>query len=366
MSRIAAILAALMAAGCSGVPEPAAPAAPTKPLQQTHVQFEIESLGELPNSGLQLPAVAPDGQWIAYLRMGGDRPAGPEALFTGRGLAAVSLHLRPLRGGPSRTLCAGGAAWPTWSADATRLAFIVYAKSGRCDLAIHDLNAAITRRRGLGFPRMMMPALDPAGKAVALIAAAELPAPPRLHVADLKSGKLTACPTADKDERHLWPQWTPDGRIVYVTAKAGEAWVAHWQPGGFPPEKLHRIHVPSSLPAAFQTFAGLASPLSPDGRSIAYYDIAGDHIVLVDLSTGQANALSEGTRCGCWLDDRRFVAAGDKEMRLFFGHGKSAALLRGAWLPLGSVRDSARLVLCRRGSHRRALGLVQMDIRSGS
>jgi len=236
MPKTAAVAAMAALAGCAGVAPKTTPVpSPAKELQQTHVQFEIAPLGEVPNSGLQLPAVSPDGQWIAYLRVGGDRPLGPEALFTGRGLAAVSLHLRPLGGGPTRTLCAGGAAWPVWSADATHLAFVVYTKSGRCDLAIHDLNAATTRRRSLGFPRMMMPALDPAGKAVALIAAAESPATPRLHVADLESGKLTACPPADKEERRLWPQWAPDGRIVYIVSKAEQAWVAHWQPGGFPP-----------------------------------------------------------------------------------------------------------------------------------
>ena len=77
----------------------------------THVKVQVEPLGEVPNSGLQLPVVSPDGKWIAYLQHRGGQLIDLDALFTGKGLEAMSLYVRETRtGGRSRQVCQGGAA----------------------------------------------------------------------------------------------------------------------------------------------------------------------------------------------------------------------------------------------------------------
>ena len=85
------------------------------PGQFAHIQ-EVY-LGEVANSGLQLPAVSPDGRQIAYLRCDSGGPVELDALFDGKGLEAVSLRLRRFADGDeAAVVCPAGAAWPSWSA----------------------------------------------------------------------------------------------------------------------------------------------------------------------------------------------------------------------------------------------------------
>ena len=68
-------------------------------IRTVHTRVQVEPLGEIPNCGLQLPAVSPDGKWIAYLDYQSDKPIELSALFTGRGLEGMSLHVQPVAGG---------------------------------------------------------------------------------------------------------------------------------------------------------------------------------------------------------------------------------------------------------------------------
>ena len=136
-------------------------------MQSSHVRVQVEPLGDVANSGMQLPAVSPDGKWIAYLDFRSDQPIKRDALFTGQGLESMSLQLQAVEAGASpRTVCASGAAWPTWSPDSRKLVFLVYNETGRCDLGIHDVTVGTTRRLSMGQNHMMMPAVSASGKKV--------------------------------------------------------------------------------------------------------------------------------------------------------------------------------------------------------
>ena len=114
-----------------------------------------------------------------------------------------------------------------------------------------------------------------------------------------------------------------------------------------------------------QLSEGLDLPLSPDGRQLAYYDYIGDNIVLVALQGGkqELQKLPAGTRAGCWLGSRHFVAADDKEMRLFTLPASPAVLImRGSWLPRRGVNSASEIILCTPGSYRAALRLVRMKL----
>ena len=332
----------------------------------THVQVEVEPLSDVANSGLLLPAVSPDGRWIAQMDLGSSGPVELEALFTGEGLQAASLYLRELRPGASgKLICAAGAAWPAWSADSKRLVFVAYTAGGRCDVVVHDVAAGTTRRVSAGFKRMMMPAISPSGKQVAVVAGATQQAPLRLHVLTLETSKLQACPIDDAAASQLYPQWTADGRIVYLLSGPDGAQLVQWGPGKFPPEKLCDMRMPRSRSGIYGALAGLGRPLSPDDRRFAYYDDAVDRIVLVDLRDGRRTELRQATRSGCWFGSRRFIAATDKEMLLFTDGEPSNLIMRGAWLPRGAAGTN-QLIACIRGAHRGAFGLVRMKITLGN
>jgi hypothetical protein len=385
--------------GCGRKPSPPAIEGQWLPARVTRVQVQPERLGELPNNGLQLPVVSPDGCWIAYLEFRGQEPLGPEALLTGRGLEAMSLYVQEVRrGAPARLICPSGAAWPAWSGDSKRLAFVVYDPSGRCELGIYDVEAGADRRIGTGLKRMMMPAVSPSGDRVAVVAPTADPttsAPAaettpetvsaRLHLLTVATGKIQGCPGAEAGFRQLWPQWTADGRIFYVLAGVGRAWLAQWRPpdrdaspsgpvpGRLPPQRLCEIYVPTSDCGVYQTFAGLGRPLGPDDREFAYYDTARARIVLLGLTEGALSAAGSSgvsTRtelpaelvAGCWLGPRQFVAASGEEMVLIADGGVPIRLMRGPWLPRGTVGRTSQLILCAPGSHPRAFALVRMKV----
>ena len=337
-------------------------------LRAAHVRVEIQPLGEVDNSGLQLPAVSPDGKWVVYLSSRSDRPIEREALFTGRGLETMALCVRPAApGAAARVVCASGAAWPTFTADSRRLLFVAYGATGRCDLGIHDLAEGTTDRKSLGLAHMMMPAAEPAGDRVAVVAPGRQADTWRVHVADLAGGKVEAvCPPAEEGESQFWPQWTADGRIVYVVACGGRTSLAQWAPGRLPPTSLSALRLPAALVGLHQSFAAVSGPLSPDGARWACYEPAQDRIVLVSLADGARIELPAGTQAGCWLGAARYVAAGGAEMRLFevSTASPSVRLMRGAWLPSGAT-PAGELPACTRGSHPGVLELVRMKVLAG-
>lgn len=333
------------------------------PGRMTHVRVEQTPLGSAPNSGVMLPAVSPDGRWIAYLDLHGEQQVDLESLFTGPGLEAMSLRIRPLRGGgPERTVCKGGAVWPAWSPDSRRLVFVAYGDANRCDLGIYEVDTGHVRRIATGVPHIVTPTVSPRSQSVAFVVPQTGATPPRLHVLTLTDRKLRPCPIGEASERHYWPHWTADGRIVYVLARNGRTWIAQWGPGSFPPETMYEINVRASRMGAYQAFAGLGRPLSPDDRRFAYYDHSAGRIVLVSLRDGKRVALKEGTRFGCWLDARRFVGATDDEMSVFAGGKGAARLMKGRWLPRGTAAGTNELILCAPGVHRAQFSLVRMKV----
>lgn len=343
----------------------AAPAEATRwaPARVTHTRVAVEPLGDVANNGLQLPAVSPDGQWVACLRRDDGEASDLDAVFGGEGCQAMSLHLRATTpGAPARRLCAAGAAWPAWSADGKCLAYLARTRPGQWDLCILDVPAGRSRRIAMAFARILMPAPSPAGTYVAVVAAAAKDAPPRLHVLAAADGAVRPCPADDPADRHFWPQWTADGDVVYVLGRGEQAWLARWTPGRNESRRLAEVHMPPSAMATYQALAGLGAPLSPDGRRFAYYHTAADRIVLVDLDGGKTTQLPAGTRAGCWVGPNRFAAATDAEMMLIADGAPSCRLMRGPWLPRAADAAAAQLIACTRSSQPRALSLVRLKL----
>ena len=259
-------------------------------IQSTNLQAQPpQRLGQLPtNAGLQLPVVSPDGKWIAFLDFQGDPPPELHSLFTGQDLQAMSAHLQPLApNAKPRTICRSGAAWPTWSADSKKLLFVAYTDSNRCDLLIHNLQAATTRRISIPPNSVSMPALSHSGQRAAVVVFDPQSQSARLHVVNLVTGNIDyTCPTDSQTSQQIWPQWTPDGRIIFVRNRDGQSHLIQWRPGKSPPQKIAKINISSSLSAMYQAFEALGQPLSPDARRFAYYDTAQDRITLISLANG--------------------------------------------------------------------------------
>jgi len=365
--RMAAVAVVLAAAGCATEVRrtPVAPrddSAERSPTFMTHVQVEAMPLGQVPNSGAQLPVVSPDGRWIALLELEGD-PLAADAPLTGEGVSRLSLSIQPVDEGASRRLiCQAGAVWPAFSADSRHLAWIIY-ENNRCDIAVYDVQTRGIRRISPGLKGMIMAALSPGGDRAAVISRGPAPDQPRLCVVDVATGRVEKCPI-DGAAQHYLPQWTADGRIVYLLREADRTYVAQWGPGTFDPEKLVAIPFGGAETDALIAVAGVGRTLSPDGRRFAYFDATSAALTLVDLQTGDSQRLPESFVAGCWFDNRHFVAAGAERMSLFTDPAKLPSLLmRGSWVPL--VATEGVLVALTRGDHRRRFALVRLKVTPG-
>jgi len=213
-------------------PAPAAPQAPHgwEMMPTTHLRVQLQPLGRVPNSGLQLPAVSPDGEWVAYLQVAPDQEVQPEGLFSGKG------------------------------------PFVAYQDSGRCELCIHNLTTGKTRRTAVGLKHLLAPVFSPSGCYLA-VAGSNLPDQSQLHIFDPSTAELQAGPPAKGAHQQLWPHWVDDRTLVYLAHEDDGSFLCRWTRGsGVPPERLCQVNTSSSALGSSQVFAGLAGPLSPGGR----------------------------------------------------------------------------------------------------
>lgn len=362
------VLVLLLSCGC--FLQPKSPSSsqiqdPWTTSQSSHVQLQSQTLGTLPNSGLQLPVVSPDGKWIAFLDFQGESPPSPSSLFTGQGLEPVSLYIQSAQANAEpRILAESNIAWPSWSANSKKLLFISYSDSGQCELAIHDILTSTTRRLSIGGSTIIMPSLSPSGQHVAVVAFDSQSHRARLHVVNLSTGNIEySCPAESSGAGQLQPQWTPDGQIIFVLNAEGQSHLVQWRPGESRLQRLAKIQMRATESGIYQAFAGLGRPLSPDGSRFAYYDTTEDRIVLLNLAEDQRIELPVGTRAGCWFDSGRFVAADQKKIRLFSVRGTMPALLmHGQGLPRGANAASKELLLCNRAAGGRDFNLVTIKI----
>ena len=237
-------LLAILACGCAPKADQSTPSTSPAPAQDSPkpsptslVQVRTSTIGQLPNTSPQLPAVSPDGKWVAFLNFTGGEPPEPESLFTGRGLDSTSLHLQAVtKDAQSVIICNSGAAWPIWSADSKTLIFIAYTNTGRCGLVIYETHTSTIRRLSTSSEPIITPAESSSGTHAAVAVHDSQSQSWRLQVINLTTGRTEhTCPADSTTDQMLWPQWTPDGSIVFVLLQDGQGSIARWIPGRYPP-----------------------------------------------------------------------------------------------------------------------------------
>ncbi len=364
------VLTLLLSSGCLSktvLPPSSQIQDPWRASQSRQVRVQTEPLGQLPNSGLQLPVVSPDGKWIAYLAYEAAKPPVLRSLFSGQGLEPMSLRIKPV--GPNaraRVLCESGAAWPSWSANSKTLLYLAYQQNGRCDLVVYEPQTAKTRRMSVGANPIIMPAVSPSGSHAAVVVFEPESQSAQLQVVSLFSGKIEhRCPGDSPGAQQLWPQWTPDGQIIFVLNEGGQSQLVKWQLGEPSLQTLAKIQVKPTVSGIYQAFSGLGRPLSADAHHFAYYDTAQDRIVLLSLADGHRVELPVGTRAGCWYGSGQFVAADQKQIRFFSVRSTMPTrLMRGLWLPRAANSATNHILLCGRAAKVRNFSLVRMKILS--
>ena len=363
----AVMAVAFLAISCAPPPSPTGRSvAPTSlPAGQTHVQVSLEPLGILPNSGLQLPSISPDGQWVAYLQVAAGQAVYSDALASGAGLENVSLFIRPTkRNARSVPVCLSGAAWPAWFGDGRRLAF-VRRDGKRPQVGIHDLATGQTRYISTNLKSVMMLSVSPSGGRIALAGLGGAAGDAwRIWLLDVEKSQLElVAPETPSAAWQLWPQWETEDSLMYLSFGQGKARFVRRSGGNMTPSRTWDANAPADPADAFQVLAGIVRQFSPDGRRLAWFDMLSDSVVLTDLSDRPSRRLGDGTRAGCWMGNDSFVAAGEKELRLFGLDGHPPVrLMRGSWLPLWASMASHEVLACMRGKDLLSFELVRLRV----
>jgi hypothetical protein len=210
---------------------------------------------------------------------------------------------------------------------------------------------------------LLAPVFSPSGCYLA-VAGSNLPDQSQLHIFDPSTAELQAGPPAKGAHQQLWPHWVDDRTLVYLAHEDDGSFLCRWTRGsGVPPERLCQVNTSSSALGSSQVFAGLAGPLSPGGRRLAYYDPAADALTLIDLADGRKHTLKTRTQAGCWMGSRRFAAATDKELFVASPDtSEQAEVMRGPWLPRWANPEANQLVLCTRSPEPWTFELVRLQL----
>ncbi len=363
-AMLLALLAVPLACEPAAPPLPPGPITegPWEPLESTEYRMATANLGPTPNSGLLLPMVSPDGEWIAYLQTPPHRPAGLEDLIRGDGCEGNSLLLRQTAPDASaRVVCDAGVMWATWSPAGGMLIFTARGGDGRGILGLHDLASGATQRRAVGPRRLAMPSVSPDGDRVALVNADDFPHSSRIYILNLTDRMLQPGPPLSKGSRQLWPQWTDERTVVFLDWGRQTSHLRRWSLGQASVQTLTPLGDLPSTAAAMQLFISISRPVSPDGGALVCYDRLADRLAVVDLTKGTTRGVGLRTRAGCWMGPD-LLAAADKDLFTFSDGGRTEGgrLLRGLWLPLWASQEGDTILLCTQGATEDAFELVRV------
>lgn len=320
----------------------------------------------LPNARLQLPRVSPDGRWVVFLDADDEAPpVSPESGVTGRGLSEVSLWLRAVdEDGLARNIAFGHAAWPTWSPDASTLAFISHDPETGCALGMHNVATNRTQRLAVGLKKMLTPSISPDGRRVAVAGYGEIADQALLFIVDPGTGQSTPGPPPTLGGAQLMPHWLDNNTLIFVELDEEGGGLMRWSVGRPQAEPIAPLQLPGSIFDAIHLHAGVPRPVSPDGRFFTYYVPGQDRMAWIDLASGETISLESGDRAGTWWNDQWFLVAENDRLALVSSPQSTAPsaadqtrsttaddrprmnLLPGRWAPLWAdpVQQSMLLV----------------------
>ena len=330
----------------------------------------------LPNAGLQLPRVSPNGEWIAFLDADPESDyVSPDQWVTGRGLEGVSLWLRAVdREDAAAPVAVSQAAWPAWSDDSNTLLFVSHDPSTGCALGLHDVTSGRTKRLSVGIQNMLTPSMSPDGRRVAVAGYGEVADQALIFVIDLETGQASPGPLPTLGGAQLMPQWLDDDTLLFVELDEHGGGLLRWRMGQSQADPIAPLQLPASIFDAIHLHAGIARPVSPDGRYFTYYAPGQDRMVWVATDGGDEASLEVGDRAGTWWSDEWFLAANDDRLALVASpqsrpsvDGSSGAdlrphirLLSGRWAPVWADAEKQSMLLVGEGDTPDRFRLVQL------
>lgn len=344
--------AALLVAACQ--PMGSASSAPSpETVDDEHLKpfgdFELpRKIGSVDNVGLQIPTVSPDGEQLLYLRSDRDDLAlmsllgSPDPLHTPPD-GELAIWQRPVSGtltgrriSPERW-----AHSPVWSDSGQAIVYVVNQPPG--SYIVHlELTSGQRTPLGLGNAVNCLPRFGPDDDTVVFCAG---PTPAAFRVFRQRVGEpeptaLTppggnySLPLAASTTDQVWCTRADGSELTWIAARPDNA------------QTLVSLWGTADQPDLLQTWAGIANPLSPDGRSFLFYDAARNRIRAYHATDRRVVGHRLGSIAACWLGPETIaLATADGVFLVDTASGRSPGLFNGSWIPCRYVPRTGQLLL---------------------
>ncbi len=306
-------------------------------------------VGTVAAVGAQLPTFSPDGAQMAYLQT--DQPFIRPVTFLGSPDpqdtppdGTLTIRLRPTRGSaPGRPL--SRSAWahsPVWSGTGRSIAYVVNEPPSS---TIVHVNLSGDQRTRLGVVGAVncLPRFDGDDRTLLFCAGPSSSGPFRVYRQHV--GEAEPIPLTPIGMDCVLPIRSDAGSSVLCARLAGDA--LHWvtaDPTGVT-EQVTQAGV-VHRPAWLNTWAGIASPLSPDRERVLFFDTVQHRVRIWYVADRRVRGHRLGTIAGCWLTKDVVALAGEKALLIVEMNGGILMSLRGSsWIPRQYVPSARRLIL---------------------
>jgi Tol biopolymer transport system component len=252
----------------------------------------LESVGSARARSPSLPAgepgqyaASPDGSRIAYVGIAAD---GSRQIFTAW---IDGRRVRQMTNSPR------GAHWPAWSPDGTRIAYVAYTSAHFRHIFVLDVKTGESSQVTHGARTPFDIQFAPDGTSI-IYTDGPSPSDPRVWTVPASGGGPTLFLGRGRGSEDAWnASLSPDGSLVtFLGSEVG-------QPG------LGRLvaNADGTDRRVIPGFVGNpAGTWSPGGSRIVCLGTRGERVIVVDIATGKATPVAEGSGA-IWLDDHTLL-----------------------------------------------------------
>lgn len=306
-------------------------------------------VGTVATVGAQLPTFSPDGDQMAYLRTNQAviRPltflgsSDPQDMPPDGSLA---IWLRPTRGAATgrRLSPEPWAHSAVWSGTGRSIAYVVN-ESPSSSIVHVNLFGDQRTRLGVAGAVNCLPRFDGDDETLLFCSGPSSSGPFRVyrqHVGETEPTPLTPigmdCVLPIRSDA--------DGRVVCARPAADTLqWIT-----------ADAIAITEQVPQAgagrrptwLNTWAGIATPLSPDRQSVLFFDTVQQRVRIWHVAERRVRGHRLGTIAGCWLSEDVVALAAENALLIVETSGGVLMSLRGSsWIPRQYVPSARRLIL---------------------
>ena len=263
----------------------------------------LESVGSARVRSPSLPAgepgqyvASPDESRIAYVGIATD---GSRQIFTAR---IDGREVRQMTNSPR------GAHEPAWSPDGTRIAYVAYTSENFRHIFVLDVRSGESTQVTHGARTTSQIQFTPDGASI-IYTDGGGPSDPRVWTVPVTGGRSTLFLGRGLGAEDAWnASLSPDGSLVtFLGSEDLQPGLAGSSVAGQPGVGRLVANADGTDPRAIPGFVGNpAGTWSPDGSRIVCLDTSGERVIVVDIATGKATPVAEGTGA-IWLDDHTLL-----------------------------------------------------------